>query len=105
MAYEYKEIMQAAVERLQMQQAEAVAELEAARLAGDPERTMHATDTILDLDARFDRLNARANQMMQPAPQMPGEDQLSRRDADLCRRYGVSPGGFPSPRVGRLTRI
>jgi hypothetical protein len=93
MPFDYSDIMQAQFERIESDHAQAVAELEAARNIEDVHGTHQAATRILELDAQRAALAQRANQYVsrQAAPMMPGSENMSNKDLDLCRKYGVSP--------------
>ena len=54
MSYSHNAIIEAQAERIAADQAQAVAEYEAARLSEDPEAAMAASQRILELDAQQD---------------------------------------------------
>jgi hypothetical protein len=97
MPFDYSAIMQAQYERIAADQAQAAAELEAARQIEDAHGTHTAATRILELDAQANALAQRANQYVarQSAPMMPGSEDLSHRDIALCQKYGISPTELP----------
>jgi hypothetical protein len=93
MAYEYSEIFEAQAQRIDREAAQANADLEAARQAGDPDWTMTASQRILELDAQRNALVTRANSYVRQsqATPMAGDEDLSREDAALCAKYRIKP--------------
>jgi hypothetical protein len=96
MAYEFSEIFEAQAMRIDREAAQANADLEAARLADDPSSTMALSQRILELDAQRNALVTRANafvrQSQSQAAHLAGDEDLSREDAALVRKYGIKPG-------------
>jgi hypothetical protein len=93
MAFDYRDIMKHQWDRLEAERAAANADLEAARVNEDSYGVNSAADRILDLDGKRDKLLQRANdyvaRQQPPAPSF-GSDDISAKDTDLARRYGLS---------------
>ena len=92
MAYSYEEILQAQAGRLQAEQAQASADLEAARLAGDPDGVNIAADRILQIDLQMNALGGRARQFYSAQQSQPQGNKygLSADEIELAR--GVASG-------------
>ena len=80
MAYDYRSIMQAQLQRLDTEGAEQAGELEAARIAEDPDRCNWAAQRILEIDAQRNALAVRANQL-----------DAQQRAQPVRHKYGLSP--------------
>jgi len=81
MPYDYGSIMQAQAQRIEADQAQAVADLEAARRNEDADGTMYAAGRILELDAQRAALDQRASQYL-------ASQQQHQRQGN---KYGLSP--------------
>ena len=117
MAYSYQQILESQYSRLEVEHAEAAAELEAARRVEDAYRTTSAADKILELDKYRDALDRRAQSFIagqqahgtgsQPGVQRPHEgvqpadreQPLPRQARGLSARAGRGrvAGGAPGP--------
>jgi hypothetical protein len=91
--FDYSDIIRHQAQRIQGQRAQAVAELEAARVREDVYALDEASDQILKLDGDLERLGRIANQhVAQNQPQtMPGFENHQRGDAELAAQYRLSP--------------
>jgi hypothetical protein len=94
MPIEYRDILMDGYQEIDAEQAQLVAELEAARMNDDSEGVRAARRRILELDGQRDNLTRRANLFVaaQNAPQAaPGFGDDVRRDhVELARQYGLN---------------
>ncbi|WP_316225061.1 MULTISPECIES: hypothetical protein [unclassified Bradyrhizobium] len=70
MSYSYEAILSAQAQRIAAERSQQVAELEAGRMAEDPDRVAYAANRILELDAQEAALAQRANTYYTQAPAM-----------------------------------
>jgi uncharacterized coiled-coil protein SlyX len=87
------EVHQRSLQGFQVALQQELAAYRQAELAGDVDEMARAAQQMAGLRASMRELNNMASEavaMRQPPP-MPGSEDLPRRDADLCRKYGVSP--------------
>jgi hypothetical protein len=78
-AYTYQQILQSQYETKAAERAQALADLEASRLAEDPSGTMDAANRIVDIDKSVTALDRIANQYVASQQQPQGN------------KYGLSP--------------
>lgn len=76
-------------------------EFQAAVATGDLDAQVIATQNLANIEEGMRNYNAMAqryaeSQKPRQAPPMPGEDQLSRGDLALCRKYGIAPDDLPA---------
>jgi hypothetical protein len=92
MAYSHRDVIAAQAESLAVQRARALNDYEAARLSEDNDGTMAAADQIVEIDARAAALSRIANNLAAGSRAAPlaGEDEMSRGDALLARKYGIT---------------
>jgi hypothetical protein len=96
MAYSYDQIMSAQFQNIDAAQAEAAAELEAARHAEDPDRVNSAANAILHLDLQRNALAQRAqgyNAAQQSAPA--NRYGLSREEQEIAHASFVDRKDMP----------
>jgi hypothetical protein len=99
MPYDYSSIMQASAQRLDAQQAEMVAELEAGRMAEDADRTMYAATRLLEIDAQRVALAERANQYIARQQAQPKGNAYGLSDQELAIAKNSHSGGTVDERL------
>ena len=92
MAFDHKDVIQAQYQQIASDRAAAVGTYESARINEDTDATMFAANAIIEADARLAALNRIANNLVASNRQAPlaGEDEMSRNDALLARKYGLT---------------
>jgi hypothetical protein len=71
MAYSYQQILQSQYESKAAERAQALADLEASRLAEDPSGTMDAANRVIEIDKSVGALDRIANQYVASQQQQP----------------------------------
>jgi hypothetical protein len=93
MAYNYADIMQNQLERLEAEGAQRAAELEAARINEDPDAVHWAAQRILELDSQRNALAVRANQFAAQQRVQPQRHKygLSPEEIEVARNFTQDP--------------
>jgi hypothetical protein len=99
MPYDYSSIMTAQAERIAADQARAAADLEAARLAEDPDATMYHAGRILELDAQRDALAVRANNFVSQQSAQPQRHPSGLSDEEIAVAKASHSGGTADQRI------
>jgi hypothetical protein len=92
MAFTYEDTLKDQWQILEAERAEALAEYERARTSEDALGVREAGRAILRIDNEKAQLAQVANRLVarQQPPAMAGSDEMSRRDVDLARKYGLT---------------
>jgi hypothetical protein len=89
-----------------------LADYQAAQATGDQDAEDTAIQNMAALRSQRQQIDAMANEAMAPAARFPGQENMSKRDVDLCRHYGLSPDDLATakswtndPRVSDVERV
>jgi len=103
MAYSYQQILQSQYETKAAERAQALADLEASRLAEDPSGTMDAANRIVDIDKSVTALDRIANQYVASQQQPQGNRwNLSNEEMEVAK--GSHSGGTVEERIEEYAR-
>ncbi|MGJ4928609.1 hypothetical protein ACQR1I_14210 [Bradyrhizobium sp. HKCCYLS2038] len=94
MSYSYEAIMTAQFQRIQEEKAQQAAELEAGRMAEDPDRVNYAANRILELDAQEAALGQRANtyySQSQASARQQNPHGLSDEEVKIAENFSQNP--------------
>jgi hypothetical protein len=91
---------------------QAQAEFMQADAAGDEDGAASALQTMAALRATRQQMDAMYSEATTQAYRLPGEENMSKRDVDLCRHYRLSPDDLATakswtgdPRVSDIERV
>lgn len=104
MAYNYTDIMLAQDERISIEQAQATAELEAARLNEDYPGTLAASQRILELDVQRSALAQRAQQFAASQRAQPQGNKYGLTDEEVEVAKASHGAGTDEERIAEYAR-
>jgi hypothetical protein len=98
-AFQYSQIVTAQAERLDAEQAQQIAELEAGRMSDDSDRTMWAAQRLLEIDAQRAALAQRANIMVAQQQAQPRGNAYGLTDDEIAVAKAAHSGGSVDERI------
>lgn len=104
MAYDWSSILTAQAERIDSEQAEAAAQLEAARHREDASDVMHYSNRILDLDLQRNALAARANNFVAAQQAQPRGNAYGLSNEEIEIAKASHSGGTVQERIEEYAR-